>query len=61
MISVLVNLLIVLIIFGLLYYAATLLPLPQPFRNLVLVLLILIFVLLLVGVLFGVLPTPRWP
>lgn len=51
----LISLLILVIVFGLLYWALTLLPLPQPFRNIALVILILIFILVLLGMV-GVLP-----
>jgi hypothetical protein len=57
MIPLLVNLLVVVLIFAIVYYAMTLLPIPQPFHNIILIILLLILVIYLVSVL---LPYP-WP
>lgn len=61
MIEFLVYLLILCLIFGLIYWAIGLFPLPQPLKNIVLVIIVLIFILLLLGALFGSLPLPKWP
>lgn len=45
----LISLLIFIIIFGLLYWCVTLLPIPQPFRNVALVILILICIIVLLN------------
>jgi hypothetical protein len=61
MIEFLVYLLVLCLVFGLIYYALGLLPVPPPFKNIVMVILILIFILLLLGAMFGTVPLPRWP
>jgi hypothetical protein len=61
MIEFLVYLLILCLIFGLIYWAIGLFPLPPPFKNIVLVIIVLIFILLLLGALFGAMPLPKWP
>lgn len=48
MLGLLINLLVVLIVLGLLFYAVSLLPLPAPYGPLVRVVFILICVLVLV-------------
>ena len=45
----LVGLLIFVIVVGLLYWCVTLLPLPQPFKNIALVILILICIIFLLN------------
>jgi hypothetical protein len=47
----LVGLLIFIIIVGLLYWAVSLLPLPQPFKNIALVIVILICIVFLLNAL----------
>jgi hypothetical protein len=54
--DLLITLLIYVLIFGLLYWAITLLPLPEPFKQLALVIFVIIVILLLVNVLLGVVP-----
>lgn len=50
----LISLLVAVIIMGLIYYCITLLPIPQPFKNIVVVIFILICIIWLVGYLPGV-------
>lgn len=60
MISFLVTLLVIVIIGGILYWIITLLPFPQPFKNIALViclLILLLWVLSMFGV-FGGSPRP---
>jgi hypothetical protein len=45
----LISLLVLVIVFGLVYYLITLLPLPAPFKNVALIILILIAIILLLG------------
>lgn len=56
MINTLIYLLILCITFGLIYYIVTLLPLPQPFKNVAIIIVVLIMVLILLGVLLGAVP-----
>lgn len=60
MIAFLVYLVVMLVILGLVYFAVTLLPLPQPFKTAIVIIIILIFVLLLLGALTGAVPMPNW-
>jgi hypothetical protein len=57
-----INLLILLIVFcivaGLIYYLLTLLPLPQPFKNVIMIAFILILILVLLGFVFGGINVP---
>ena len=53
MIDVLVYLLVLCLIFGVIYYVLTLLPLPPPFALVVQVILALVMVLFLLDVLLG--------
>lgn len=50
----LISLLITIIILGLLYWAVTLLPLPEPFRQIALVVFIIIAIVWLVSYIPGV-------
>ncbi len=59
MISLLITLIIFCIIAGLIYYLLTLLPLPQPFKNIIMVAFICILILVLLGWLFGGVDMPR--
>lgn len=47
MIEVLIWLLILVLVFGVLYYAITLVPLPSPFHQIALLILAVVFVLIL--------------
>jgi len=49
MISILVSLIVVIIVLGLVYWLLTLLPIPQPFHNIIIVLFVLIAILVVVG------------
>lgn len=53
MIVLLVNLIILLVVMGLIYWLVTLIPLPEPFPNIIRVLAIIACVLVVLGVLFG--------
>lgn len=53
MISLLITIIIFCIIAGLIYYLLQLLPLPQPFKNIVMIAFILICILVLLSWLFG--------
>lgn len=50
----LISLLVAIIVLGLLYYIVTLLPLPEPFKKIALIIFILIAVLWLLSFLPGV-------
>ena len=51
MISLLVSVLILILVFGALYYVLQLIPLPAPFGQIALIILGLIFVLVLISML----------
>ena len=51
MVSVLLTLLILCLIFGLIYYVVTLIPLPQPFKNIAIVCVLVIFLIVLIEML----------
>ena len=46
MIALLVNLLVLALVLGLIYWMLTLLPVPQPFKNVVIVIFILISIIM---------------
>lgn len=54
--ALLFTLLVLVIVLGLVYWAITLLPLPEPFKNIALVILILVCVIYLLAFLFGAAP-----
>lgn len=56
----LIYLVVMVIICGLIYYVVTLLPLPEPFKQIAVILVLIIFILLLLGALFGAVPLPRF-
>lgn len=56
MIETLISLIIVCIVFGLIYYLVTLLPIPAPFKRIIDIAFILIAILLLLGYLGGYVP-----
>jgi hypothetical protein len=58
-IEFLVYLIVLCIVFGLLYYVVTLLPLPEPFKTIAIVLVLVVFILVLLGVLFGGINLPK--
>lgn len=53
MINLLVSLIVLCIIFGLIYWLFTMLPIPEPFVSVIRVCVILVFILLLLGIMFG--------
>jgi hypothetical protein len=55
----LLELLIAVIVMGLLYWLVTLLPIPQPFKNIAIVIIVLICILWLLS--FTGLLSPYWP
>ena len=56
MIEFLVHLVVVLIVLGLLYWVLTMIPLPEPLRQIATVVIVVIFALWLVSVLLGWVP-----
>lgn len=44
---------------GLIYWLLTMLPIPQPFKNVVLIIFVVICIVWLLGVFFGGFPMPR--
>jgi hypothetical protein len=60
MIDFLIYLLILLIVFGLLYYIIMLLPLPEPFKKIAQVVVLVLFLLVVLSGFLGLLPPPRW-
>lgn len=61
MIELLIWIVVLCIIFGLIYYIATLLPLPPPFKNIIIIAVLVIFLLVLLFALLGQVPLPRFP
>lgn len=59
MISLLITLIVFCIIAGLVYYLLGLLPLPPPFKNVIMIAFICICILVLLGWLFGGVELPR--
>ena len=59
MISILVTLLLFIIAFGLVYWIVTLIPLPQPFKSVALVVLLVIALICVLGM-FGLYPGGHW-
>jgi len=55
MISLLIYVLIVLLIFGAIFYVLRTIPIDQPFRNIVYLILLIVFILVLLGVI-GLIP-----
>jgi len=49
MIGLLIDLIILLIVAGIIYYIITLIPLPEPFKRIVMILALLILLLVVVG------------
>jgi hypothetical protein len=60
MIDFLIYLVVLCIVFGLVYYIVTLLPIPQPFKNVAVIAVLLIFLLVLLGALFGTVTLPKF-
>jgi hypothetical protein len=59
MIGLLISLIVFCIVAGLIYYLLTMLPLPEPFKAVVMAAFIIICILVLLGWLFGSVPLPR--
>ncbi len=59
MISLLITLIVFCIVAGLIYWLLTMLPLPEPFKMIVMCAFILILILLLIGFLFGGIEMPH--
>jgi hypothetical protein len=59
MIDFLIYLVVLCIVFGLVYYIVTLLPIPQPFKNVAVIAVLLIFLLVLLAALFGSVTVPK--
>lgn len=55
MVGMLIQLLVLCLIFGIIYWVLTLLPLPEPFKMIALVIFALIVILVLLGMI-GVIP-----
>jgi hypothetical protein len=55
----LISLLIFVVILGVIYYIVTLIPLPQPFKNIALIIIAVIALLYLVGMFTGSSPSFR--
>ncbi len=61
MIDALIYLIVLMVVGGLIYWLITLLPLPQPFKQIIMVAFVLIAILLVLGVFFGGIPVhPVW-
>lgn len=61
MIELLIWIVVLCIIFGLIYYIVTLIPLPPPFKNIAMIAILVIFLLVLLFALMGQVPMPRFP
>lgn len=59
MISLLVTLIVFCIVAGLVYWLLTMLPLPDPFKTIIIVAFILILILVLLGMFFGGIDVPH--
>jgi len=59
MIELLLWIVILCILFGLIYYVVTLLPLPEPFHKIAIICVLVIFLVVLLSALVGVMPMPR--
>lgn len=58
MIELLITLLVILLVFGVIWYAITLIPLPPPFLTIAQLILAVVLLLVLLGYL---LPIAHWP
>jgi hypothetical protein len=59
MIEFLIWIVILCIVFGLVYYIVTLLPLPPPFKNIAMIIILVVFLLIILFSLLGTVPMPR--
>ena len=53
MIALLINVIILILVFGLLYWVITLIPLPPPFAQIAQVVLVVLLVIILISFLLG--------
>ena len=60
MIDMLIYLIVLCIVGGLIYYLITMLPLPDPFKRIIMIAMILIFILILLSMFMGGISLPRW-
>jgi len=60
MIDLLIWIIVLCLIFGLIYWAMGILPIPAPFKNVALVALIVILILILLSAVTGIVPMPRF-
>lgn len=60
LVSVLIWIVILCIVFGLVYYIVTLLPLPEPFKRIATIAVLLLFILVLVLFALGGISLPRF-
>jgi heme A synthase len=58
MVSILISLLILIVIFGAIFYVIRIIPIEEPFKTAAYVVILLIFILVLLG-LIGIIP--GWP
>ncbi len=59
MIETLLGIILLCVVFGLLLWLVTLLPLPEPFPTIIKVCVVIICILLLLGIVFGGVDIPR--
>lgn len=55
----LIDLLIVVLVAGLIYWLLTLVPIPQPFKNVVIAIFLVICIIWLLGLMGGYFPAPH--
>jgi hypothetical protein len=60
MIEFLIWIVILCIVFGLVYYIVTLLPLPPPFKNIAMIVILVVFLLIVLFSLLGTVPMPKF-
>lgn len=60
MIDLLVWIVILCLVFGLIYYIVTLIPLPDPFKTVAVIAVLVIFLIVLLSALLGGVPMPRF-
>jgi hypothetical protein len=60
MIEFLIWVVILCIIFGLIYYIVSLMPLPPPFKNIAMIVILVVFLLILLFSLLGTVPMPKF-
>jgi hypothetical protein len=60
MMGLLVSILILCLIFGVIWWVITLIPLPPPFKQIAMVVVALVFVLILISYLLPIAGVPVW-